>query len=360
MRKTLIFLIFLSSILAFLLFAKWFRSDSEISYDVVEEWEAFQIRYNKSYKNDEEKAKRMRIFALNHERIVKHNLKYDKGIISYKMGINVYTDMIATELRIGSVVAKSTNKELNDRFYNVSIPEDYDVYNETGIPDSLDWRTRGAVTFVKNQLPCGSCYAFSAIGALEGQIFINTGRLVSLSAQEVVDCTTSYSNIGCEGGLIISVFQYVFDSNGLVSDGSYPYNATESSCQLNDDMKKIETPLGTSIFLSDINEEQLKNVVATQGPVSVGIEANDDFQHYASGIFFAPKWNEKRMNHGVVIVGYGTDKITNKDYWIVKNSFGSDWGDQGYIKMSRNRMNNCGITLHAIYPSMYKKIDAIN
>lgn len=97
----------------------------------------------------------MRIFALNHERIVKHNLKYDKGIITYKMGINVYTDMIATELRIGSAVAKRRDKEPDNMFYNVSESEDYDVYNETDIPESLDWRTRGAVTSVKNQLPCG-------------------------------------------------------------------------------------------------------------------------------------------------------------------------------------------------------------
>ena len=324
----------------------------------------------------------MRIFALNHERIVKHNVKYDKGIITYKMGINVYTDMIASELRIGSIVAaKLSKKEQNDKLFdNVVLPEDYDVYNDTDIPDSIDWRTRGAVSSVKNQLPCGntnwyynclngsnfmflilgSCYAFSAIGALEGQIFINTGKLVSLSAQEIVDCTKSYSNLGCEGGVIIAVYQYMYDNNGLSFDGSYPYDATESSCKLNDDMQKMITPSGKSIFLFDINEEQLKNVVATQGPVSVGIEANDDFQHYASGIFYAPKWKKEKMNHGVVIVGYGTDEITNKDYWIVKNSFGSQWGDEGYIKMSRNRENNCGITLHAIYPSMYKKKDAIH
>lgn len=178
---------------------------------------------------------------------------------------------------------------------------------------------------------------------------------MSLSAQEIVDCTKSYSNLGCEGGLIPAVYQYVYDNKGLSSDESYPYNGTESSCQLNNNMEKIATPLGTSIFSSGINEDQLKFIVATEGPVSVGIEANDDFQHYASGIFFAPEWKVNKMNHGVVIVGYGTDKITNKDYWIVKNSFGIEWGDKGYIKMSRNRENNCGITVHANFPSMYKK-----
>lgn len=201
----------------------------------------------------------------------------------------------------------------------------------------------------------GSCYAFSAIGALEGQIFINTGKLVSLSAQEVVDCTKSYANNGCEGGLILSVYQYVYDRNGLVSDESYPYDATEGSCKLTDDMEKIATPPGNSFFLTQINEEQLKQLVAIQGPVSVGIVANIDFQHYASGVFFAPEWNVKQLNHGVTIVGYGTDDTTKTDYWIVKNSFGIKWGDDGYIKMSRNRGNNCGITKHVNYPSMYKK-----
>lgn len=322
----------------------------------------------------------MDIFSLNYDRIVKHNLKYNEGIVTYKMGINAYTDMVAEELRIGSAKAKPNKAViLNETMFdNVSELFDFDKYNVNDIPDCLDWRTKGAVTSVKNQLPCGkildlnptnsimfsklmclflflgSCYAFSAISALEGQIFINTGELVSLSAQEIVDCTKSYSNNGCDGGLILSVYQYVYDRNGLVSDESYPYDAEEGSCKLNDDMEKITTPKGNSFFLTQINEEQLKHLVAIQGPVSVGIVANIDFQHYASGVFYAPEWNEKQLNHGVTIVGYGTDDATKTDYWIVKNSFGIKWGDDGYIKMSRNRNNNCGITLHVNYPSMYK------
>ena len=222
---------------------------------------------------------------------------------------------------------------------------------------------RLAITIIAYNIICvslGSCYAFSAIGALEGQIFIKTGKLVSLSAQEIVDCTASYSNDGCDGGIIFTVYQYVYDSNGLASDESYPYNATQSSCQLNDAMEKIAIPSGSSIFLPNIKEEQLKNFIAKYGPVSTGIEANYDFQHYASGVFYAPEWNRIRMNHAVLIVGYGTDEITHQDYWIVKNSFGSEWGDEGYIKMSRNRGNNCGINLNVNLPSFYKKGDNKN
>ncbi|CAO1330975.1 unnamed protein product [Diamesa serratosioi] len=348
MRKSLIFIIFAANILAFVLLALWFKTDNAIVHDISEEWEAFQIRFNKSYTTDEDKAKRMKIFSVNYDRIVKHNLQYDVGKVSYKMGINVYTDMVATEIRIG-IKPEPKPRDLSV-MNNFSVSYEFDDMMSTNIPDSIDWRTLGAVTSVKNQLPCGSCYAFAAIGALEGHLFIETGKLVSLSVQEIIDCSNSYANIGCEGGTMVSVFQYVFD-NGIASEEIYPYDAMENSCQLNDDTEKIFTPYVTTLFLSSINEEQLKNIVATKGPISVGIEANEDFQHYESGVFYDPKWDKSRMNHGVLIVGYGTDVLTNKDYWIVKNSFGTEWGEEGYIKMSRNLDNNCGITLHAFIPS---------
>lgn len=218
------------------------------------------------------------------------------------------------------------------------------------VPDSVDWRADGAVTDVKDQASCGSCWSFSATGALEGQHFRKTGALVSLSEQNLVDCSSSYGNAGCNGGVIDYAFQYIKDNGGIDTEASYPYNAVDAACRFNKanigatDKGFVDIPHG--------DENALKIALATIGPIAVAIDASHQtFHQYSSGIYYEPKCraSARHLDHAVLAVGYGTDE-NGDDYYIVKNSWGTTWGDGGYIKMARNKNNNCGIATSASYP----------
>lgn len=188
------------------------------------------------------------------------------------------------------------------------------------------------------------------LGALEGQHFQKTGKLVSLSAQNIVDCTDTYGNVGCKGGSGMLSLQYIIDNGGVATEESYPYEGIGGKCRFDKSIMKIGASCNATSFLMSYDENVLKNAVATIGPISVGIVARSSFQHYHSGIYYEPNCSKSKINHMVLVVGYGTDNHTNRDYWIVKNSFGSDWGNAGYIKMARNRENNCEIASEARYP----------
>uniref|UniRef100_A0A8U7NG25 Cathepsin S n=1 Tax=Corvus moneduloides TaxID=1196302 RepID=A0A8U7NG25_CORMO len=214
------------------------------------------------------------------------------------------------------------------------------------IPEALDWRDKGCVTEVKNQGACGSCWAFSAVGALEAQVKLKTGNLVSLSAQNLVDCSGMYGNKGCAGGFMTEAFQYIIDNGGIESEESYPYTAQNGTCRYNASARAascsrfVELPQG--------DEAALRDAVATVGPVAVAIDATrPSFFLYHSGVYDDPQCSQE-VNHGVVVVGYGS--LDNKEYWLVKNSWGIHFGDAGYIRMIRNASNHCGIASYASYP----------
>merc|ERR1712159_282066 len=218
--------------------------------------------------------------------------------------------------------------------------------DESTAPASVDWTTKNAVTPVKNQQQCGSCWAFSTTGSVEGVNAIATGKLQSFSEQQLVDCAGSFGNQGCNGGLMDNGFKYI-EQSGDSLETDYPYTAKTGTC----DKSKIKSAVSISGF-TDVppkNEAQLAAAVA-KNPVSVAIEADQSgFQFYKSGIFSGTCGTN--LDHGVLAVGYGTDG--GKAYWKVKNSWGATWGQNGYIMMAKdisNKAGQCGIASQPSYP----------
>jgi len=214
-------------------------------------------------------------------------------------------------------------------------------------PTSVDWRKQGYVTPVKDQGQCGSCWAFSAIASLEGQHFKKTGQLVSLSEQNLVDCSGKFGNQGCNGGLMDQAFDYIKANKGVDTEASYPYKAVDQKCKF-----KAANVGATVTGYTDVtsgDESALTDAIASVGPISVAIDAShDSFQLYSSGIYNEPDCSSSELDHGVTAVGYDTS--ADGDFYIVKNSWAASWGMDGYIQMSRNKNNQCGIATSASYP----------
>jgi C1A family cysteine protease len=210
---------------------------------------------------------------------------------------------------------------------------------------SVNWVTKGAVTPVKDQGQCGSCWAFSATGGIEGAVFVAGKGLTSVAEQQLVDCAGTQGNQGCNGGLMDYAFQYVIKNGGIGSEASYKYTARDGTCKKVPSVSTIKS--FTDVAAGD--EAALMVAVNTQ-PISIAIEADQAcFQFYQSGVLDDASCGTN-LDHGVLLAGYDTDAASGKDYWLVKNSWGSSWGDKGYIKFVRGK-NQCGLTLAASYPT---------
>jgi len=218
------------------------------------------------------------------------------------------------------------------------------VFEDVSVVEAtVDWRTSGAVTAIKDQGQCGSCWSFSATGAIEGIQHIKAGKLVSVSEQNLMDCSTAYGNQGCNGGLMTSAFKYVQANKGIDTETSYPYTAKAGTCHYS------SANLGATIAgyktIASGSESALTTAIAQQ-PISVAIDAShNSFQLYKSGIYYEAACSSSRLDHGVLAIGYDTD------YFLVKNSWGTSWGIAGYIQMARGKANNCGIATQAAYPT---------
>jgi len=315
---------------------------------VAEEWETWKLVHSKNYTNNMEEKFRMKIYMENKAKIARHNAKAFKGGKSYFLKMNHYGDMLHHEFMRNMLGFdyKAKQKLLKSNRYSADIVSWIAPAN-VEYPLSVDWRTKGAVTPVKDQGQCGSCWAFSTTGSLEGQHFRKTGKLLSLSEQNLVDCSASFGNNGCNGGLMDNAFKYIKANGGIDTEQSYPYEGVEESCHFNpSDIG--ETDKGF-VDVTPGSEHDLKKAVAAVGPVSVAIDAShESFQFYSHGVYDEPECDPEGLDHGVLVVGYGTEE--DGDFWLVKNSWSDKWGLDGYIKMSRNKDNQCGIASCASYP----------
>ena len=312
---------------------------------MIHKWDKFIdyfTEYNRYYNSFTEVTDRFNIFHDNLYFINDHNANANS---SFTLGINQFTDM--------------TNQEFKDRFVNglgaVVGSTSCKSFSSTasGAPSSIDWRAKGAVTSVKDQCQCGSCWTFSATGAIEGAWAIAKGKLIDFSEEELVECAgLKYGSMGCNGGQMDGAFKYVIE-NGQCTLSSYPYTSgtgQSGSC------KTSCTPVATLSSCSDVtpnDQISLKGAVAKQ-PVSIAIEADTRyFQSYSSGILDSTSCGTN-LDHGVLIVGYGEQN--GMKYWNVKNSWSSSWGDNGYVKILRSDSTNdkgiCGIAMQPSFPTV--------
>ena len=303
---------------------------------------SFQEKFHKQYDNFEMMRERFDIFKTNWLDIQRHNS--DTGQ-NFTKGINQFTDLTPDEFNkkyLGGIVQERNLVGLYGCDLFTSSKE------TTSLPDTVDWRHEGAVTPVKDQGQCGSCWTFSATGAMEGAWATATGDLVSLSEEQLADCATGYKygSHGCNGGQMDGAFKYVIE-NGATTEGQYPYTAGKGDtgdCKQSD-VTSVATFNGCS-DVSPNDQVSLKAAVAKQ-PVSIAIEADSRyFQSYSSGVLTSADCGTN-LDHGVLIVGYGEEK--GQKYWLVKNSWSESWGDGGYVKIARSDSRNdkgiCGISM---------------
>jgi C1A family cysteine protease len=294
-----------------------------------EEFVAYVKQFNKVYTSDE-LFSRFQNFVDNKKVIDAHNAKG----LSWEMGVNAFTDM--------------TPKEFSDMYLGY-LPRQNDYLRSQNLhvapagqvlADTLDWRTKGAVTPIKDQGQCGSCWAFSTTGSVEGANQIKSGKLTSYSEQQLVDCAGSSGNQGCNGGLMDDAFEYIIKNKGIGTEADYPYTARDGKC-------KQVTAAGTVSKYTDVKKNDETGLMSAVNiePVSVAVDAQS-WQTYKRGVMTGPCG--KQLDHGVLLIGYGTEGAN--DYWLVKNSWGTSWGEQGTIRLVRNK-NECGIAEAASYPT---------
>lgn len=311
----------------------------ESLWDLYQRWRS---HHHVAEINHHEKRKRFNVFKFNLQHV--HNT--NKMNKPYKLKLNKFADMTNHEFRRVYAGSKISHHRM---LQGQRIGSNGFMYaNDDNVPASVDWRKENAVTPVKDQGRCGSCWAFSTVVAVEGINQIKTKKLVSLSEQELVDCDTS-GNHGCNGGLMDMAFDFIKKNGGLTTEDNYPYTAADGSC--NTVMKENQAVSIDGHEDVPVNDEDaLMKAVANQ-PVSVAIDAGSyDFQLYSEGVFTGKCGTE--LNHGVAVVGYDTSDDGTK-YWIVKNSWGADWGEKGYIRMQRgisDKNGLCGIAMEASYP----------
>ncbi|XP_063146992.1 procathepsin L-like [Candoia aspera] len=327
-----------------LVFLKVFCSAMDLALEGA--WKGWKEIHAKDYLEEEETFRRM-VWEKNLWRIEQHNLEAAQGKHSFLLAMNHLGDLTDEEFnQMLNGFHPDRAKQHEERV--ASFPES--AARET--PKEVDWRTKGYVTPVKDQGHCGSCWAFSATGGLEGLLFKKTGKLVSLSEQNLMDCSWKLGNRGCRGGYITQALEYVRENGGINSEHDYPYQEKEElKCRYNPEARVANCTSFVQIQAG--NEEALEQAVAMVGPVSLAVDAQSfQFHFYKSGIFTS-SWCGHHVNHAMLAVGYNTTQEggTATNYWILKNSWSEKWGEQGYMRLVKGVDNHCGVANQACYPT---------
>ncbi|EFC42175.1 predicted protein [Naegleria gruberi] len=304
----------------------------------------FTRKFQRFYKGPEEYEYRLKVFRENIETSRRMNIR--EGNNNY--GITKFSDLTSDEFRKFYLMEKKTPKEIQKMMRMDSNKMVSNSYAKPA-PDHYDWRNHGAITGVKDQGQCGSCWAFSAIGSIEGSYAIKHKQLVSFSEQQLVDCDNNCVTFenqqscddGCNGGLQWSAYQYLMKAGGVVTEKDYPYYAERYKCEVKP--ANFVAKLSNWTMLST-NETEMANWLAENGPIAVALNA-DFLQNYNNGIA-DPAWcDPTQLDHGVLIVGYGLETFwfgKPQPYWIVKNSWGYDFGEDGYFRIVKG-VGRCGI-----------------
>ncbi|PRQ30354.1 putative fruit bromelain [Rosa chinensis] len=304
--------------------------------------------HGRVYPDSTEKRRRFVIFKENLEFVEKFN---NDGEKTYKLSVNEFSDMTNEEFLSHHTGYKTPTGSSLTRSPK-QMPGLYFPRPHIDYPDSVDWREQGAVTDIKNQIPCNACWAFAAMAAVEGITFIKTGQLVSLSEQQLLDCDKS-SN-GCQEGDMEAAYTYIIENGGTATEEEYPYlnTSVRQKCDTQKE-KKHATHISDFVFVPESNQRALHKAVSMQ-PVSVAISANGtEFKSYKRGVFSGPC--DGPLNHAVTIIGYGTENGTGTNYWLIKNSWGETWGEKGYMRILRSTTSSmddglCGLAIQAYYP----------
>ena len=300
-------------------------------------FEQFQVEHGREYVDESEKHQRWIQFYDNYVEIERFNVESEKHNSTHRLGINHLMDVFESEHPKNEYEWKSQENGMGGE----------KITSTQSVPDSVDWRDKNVVTDVKNQGSCGSCWSFSATEAVESAWAISTGELLVLSEQQLVSCDKTDN--GCGGGLMDNAFEYI-EKNGLTTEDAYPYTAKDGTCNIDSIESAVKICGHTDVKSS--SEQALKEALALQ-PVSVAIQADQlAFRFYKSGVI-AQKSCGTKLDHGVLAVGYGTDPVDG-DYWLVRNSWGETWGEDGYVRLARtdgtDSDGTCGIAMQASYP----------
>ncbi|XP_012277106.1 cathepsin L1 [Orussus abietinus] len=312
------------------------RLPSNLSERLDEYWHLYKMAYNKSYTGSKEKARRL-AWEENLLRIYEHNVMAAAGHHGYTLRDNHIADLSVTQyIREMVKLIPSRRRRLADDPMVSAV-----LHDPRKIPTHLDWRELGFRTRPENQRDCGSCYAYSVVGSIEGQIFKKTGQVIPLSEQQLIDCSTATGNLGCSGGSLRNTMRYLEKSGGLMASATYPYRAEQGRCKSQEDLMIVN--ITSWAILPARNERALEAAVATIGPIAASINASPrTFQLYHRGIYDDPRCSPSTVNHAMLIVGYTPTE------WILKNWWGDSWGENGYMRLAKNK-NRCGIANYAAY-----------
>jgi cathepsin H len=326
--------------------------NSNHAYDEEEElmFHDWMKRFSKEYDSVTQKRERFQVFKHNLNLIKKHNQARLKGIPTHELGLTTFADWTEDEFfshfqfqkKSHQCWTASDKQEMIQRQNTLKTRSE--ITNELLLPKAIDWRQLGVVSPVKNQKSCGSCWAFSATGALEAHFTKKHGKPISLSEQQLLDCSYSYGNFGCNGGFPARAFEYIRKAGGLETEENYPYEISSNgsvACRFRRSTSAVR--VRRVVNITEYDEHELEAAVGLEGPVAVAFVVKGDFRLYSGGVYTTEECGNPKpddLTHAVLVVGYGVTYEGQK-YWIVKNSWSENWGVRGYFLMERGTFDLC-------------------